>query len=122
MTDRTHTAPPWGRAPLPLPGVDDLSEEQLRGAYCVWCGVPLTSDTAVDLGERRVRLLDSHVTSFPRACRACAGPRIYRALLTHTQTCGQCADDQTQCEMGTALRNAVRETRPGPHTMTLTEG
>ncbi|NMI57113.1 MULTISPECIES: hypothetical protein [unclassified Streptomyces] len=96
---------------LDIPGIADLSEQQVRGAACVWCEAPLTSDTAVDLGERRVSLLDSHITTFPRACRDCAAPRLYRALLDHTQRCEQCADDQSQCETGTALRDAVREAR-----------
>lgn len=62
-----------GAASLPLPRLKDLSERQVRGADCVYgCGTALTAVTAVPLRERRIRLLDGHVTIFPRACEPCA--------------------------------------------------
>ncbi len=88
MTEATDTAPVWGRAPLPLPGVGDLSEEQQRGAACVWCKEHLTAEIAVDLGERRIRVLDSHITAFPGAAtRAPARPRYAPCTTTHPAAC-----------------------------------
>ncbi|MGW4505667.1 hypothetical protein ACWENO_13610 [Streptomyces sp. NPDC004436] len=52
-----------------LPPVGTLTEDQVRGAACVWCGAPLDSTTAVDLGERPARIGDLAVRWFPRACR-----------------------------------------------------
>ncbi|MFE0329088.1 hypothetical protein ACFW08_20345 [Streptomyces sp. NPDC058960] len=111
MTDRTDTAPTWGRAALPLPSVGDLSEQQQRGAECVWCEAPLTAETAVDLGERRIRVLDSYVTAFPRGCRSHAGEAAYRALLDHAPDCARCVDNAASCETGVALRRLMREGR-----------
>jgi hypothetical protein len=60
-------------ASLPLPRLRDLSERQVRGADCVYgCGTTVTALTAVPLRERRVRVLDSHISIFPRACQLCA--------------------------------------------------
>ncbi|AVH57900.1 MULTISPECIES: hypothetical protein [Streptomyces] len=111
MTDRTDTAPAWGKAALPLPSVDALSEEQLRGAACVWCKTPLTAETAVNLGERRVRIRSSHTTAFPRGCRRHAGEAAYRALLDHAPSCEQCVDNADRCDTNTALRHLIREGR-----------
>lgn len=111
MAESTDTAPPRGRAALPLPKVGDLSEQQQRGAACVWCATLLTAETAVDLGERRIRVLDSYVTAFPRGCRPCTATAAYRALLDHAPTCEQCIDDVDRCDTGTALRRLIREGR-----------
>lgn len=60
-------------ASLPLPRLRDLSERQVRGADCVYgCGTTITALTAVPLRERRIRVLDSHISIFPRACTDCA--------------------------------------------------
>ncbi|MGV9242602.1 hypothetical protein [Streptomyces sp. NPDC003710] len=111
MSEATDTAPPWGRAALPLPSVGDLREKQQRGTECVWCAEHLTAETAVDLGERRIRVLDSHVTAFPRGCRPCTATAAYRALLDHAPSCEQCVDDASSCETGKALRRLMREGR-----------
>ncbi|MEV7343932.1 hypothetical protein [Streptomyces sp. NPDC093544] len=96
----------------PVPSVDTLSEAQVRGGGCVWCGVTLDNRAAVDLGERTFDVQGVEARRwFPRGCLTCAGARFYRALLGHAGTCEQCADDQSQCETGTALRKAVRESR-----------
>ncbi|MFD8031000.1 hypothetical protein ACFV3F_20090 [Streptomyces sp. NPDC059717] len=75
MTEATDTAPVWGRASLPLPGVGDLSKEQQRGAACVWCKTHLTAESAVDLGERRIRPLAA-------ATRVLAMPRYAPCTIT----------------------------------------
>lgn len=96
----------------PVPSVDTLSEAQVRGKGCVWCGATLDNRAAVDLGERTSTAHGVEARRwFPRGCLTCAGARYYRALLDHAGTCEQCADDQSRCETGTALHKAVRETR-----------
>ncbi|MFB6805509.1 hypothetical protein [Streptomyces sp. NPDC056387] len=52
----------------PLPPVGDLSEQQVRGTACVYCGIHLGAGPAVDLGERIAQLADLRVRWFPRAC------------------------------------------------------
>lgn len=54
--------------PPPLPPVADLSEQQVRGTACVYCGIHL-GPTAVDLGERTAGRAGERVAWFPRACR-----------------------------------------------------
>ena len=56
-----------------LPPVGRLTEQQVRGTACVYCGVRLDDATAVALGPRRLRRLDMVVRWFPRACQGCAG-------------------------------------------------
>lgn len=94
---------------IPLPAHNDLSQQQVRGAACVWCAVTLAPGTAVDLGQRRVRVLDDHVTTFPRGCRQCTGKAAYRALFDHCPTCKQCVDNAAECATGSSLRRLVKE-------------
>lgn len=100
-------------APVELPAPRTLSEPQRRGRACVWCAVTLTPQTAIDLGERRE--VDSHGSLrwswFPRGCRACAGVRCYRALLDHSASCEQCADEPALCATGRAMRTILRAVR-----------
>ncbi|OON72617.1 hypothetical protein B1H18_29020 [Streptomyces tsukubensis] len=56
-----------------LPRLPDLSDPQIRGAACVWCGVGLIAGQVVDLGERPCRWLTHKASWFPRACTSCAG-------------------------------------------------
>lgn len=51
-----------------LPSISDLTEQQVRGTACVWCGVHLDNASAVDLGERRTRRAGEVQRWFPRAC------------------------------------------------------
>ncbi|MFD8027801.1 hypothetical protein ACFV3F_03425 [Streptomyces sp. NPDC059717] len=111
MTEATDTTPVWGRASLPLPGVGDLSEEQQRGASCVWCTNSLTAETAIDLGERRIRVQGSHVTAFPRGCHPCTQRAALRALHDHAPGCISCIADAGSCDIGMALRRLMREAR-----------
>jgi hypothetical protein len=59
--------------PPALPPVGSLTEEQIRGAACVRCGIVLDNATAVDLGPRDARIADLPVRWFPRACRLHGG-------------------------------------------------
>lgn len=94
-----------------LPALDGLSQEQVRGAECIWCTVGLDTATAVDLGERRHKRLDGHYSTFPRSCRRCAGEAAVRALRDHAGQCEQCTDDASLCKTRTALDQVARETR-----------
>ena len=96
---------------LELPNLEALSEEQVRGAVCIWRGEPLTADTAVDLGERRHRRLDGRYSTFPRACHRCAHEAAYKALISHTMKCEQCVDNSADCPTGRALLRLMREHR-----------
>ncbi|MEU3527584.1 hypothetical protein AB0E62_27560 [Streptomyces sp. NPDC038707] len=94
-------------AALPLPEYDSLTQDQTRGATCVWDGIQLTGETAVDLGPRR----DTEGVWFPRACRLCAQRQAMDALIQHSGACEQCVDDHTRCPEGSTLVRAVREAR-----------
>lgn len=52
-----------------LPPVETLTEAQLRGANCAFCGVPLVIGHDVDLGERSVDVSGTASVCFPRACQ-----------------------------------------------------
>ncbi|MEU2059763.1 hypothetical protein [Streptomyces sp. NPDC013455] len=93
---------------LPLPGRDDLTTDQARGAACVWDSAPLDTAAAVDLGERKAA---DGTAYFPRACRPCALQKAMDALVAHGQSCGQCLADHTRCPVGLELVRAVREAR-----------
>jgi hypothetical protein len=96
---------------LTLPDLDGLSEAQVRGRACVWTGVILTAETAVDLGPRTASRAGGSVPWFPRA----TGPAVHRAahreILDHGARCEQCADDFYQCPTGLALWRLAREYR-----------
>jgi hypothetical protein len=96
---------------LTLPALDGLSQEQVRGAACIWCRVCLDTATAVDLGERRHKRLDGNYSTFPRACRPC-GAKAARATITdHAGRCEQCTDDASACETRAELERLAREGR-----------
>ncbi|QTD96217.1 hypothetical protein [Streptomyces cyanogenus] len=98
-------------AVLSLPEFHTLSQDQVRGITCVYDGAALSSKTAVDLGERRLRRVGGRVSWFPRACRRCALEQAMSALVTHSQSCEECVDDSNLCPTGTGLVRAVREAR-----------
>lgn len=89
---------------LPHPAYNSWSERQARGTACLWCAATLTAATAVDLGTRRVRRLDGHVTVFPRGCTACVRDTAHRQMFEHADRCERCVDDFTQCETARILR------------------
>lgn len=97
--------------PLDLPDPSELSPAQVCGRACLWCHVTLDNAVAVDLGARDVEAHGSITRWYPRSCRPCEFQRVYGALLNHTQSCEQCADDLIHCEPGTALRKAMRVVR-----------
>lgn len=100
---------PDALALLPIPALNGLSQEQVRGAACVWCDTGLDTATAVDLGERRHKRLDGRYSTFPRACPACAREAAIRVLRLHRGACEQCTDDATVCDVRAALEQLARE-------------
>ncbi|MEU9402229.1 hypothetical protein [Streptomyces sp. SID4985] len=73
--ERTTNAERLSALAQELPPPDTLSDDRLRGRSCVWCGTPLTVETAfLDFGQ-----LLSPQRWFPRACRPCTGERTERA-------------------------------------------
>ncbi|WP_225811353.1 hypothetical protein [Streptomyces spinosus] len=107
----SDTANAAALAALPLPEFNSLSQGQVRGIACIWDGAPLSTATAVDLGERKVRLVGTRISWFPRACRPCALKQAMDALLEHGQSCEQCTDDSSLCPVGTGLLRAIHEAR-----------
>ncbi|WP_338683988.1 hypothetical protein QD712_25965 [Streptomyces acidiscabies] len=104
-----ETAPPIDAlALLDLP-LDDLAPPQARGVACVWCGIQITTATAVDLGEQR----HGHYSTFPRACHPCTHEAAAQTLRAHAGMCEQCVDDSTRCETATALWCLIRDNREG---------
>ncbi|MFG3323708.1 hypothetical protein ACGF3J_37255 [Streptomyces sp. NPDC048171] len=100
---------------LVLPGLDDLTDDQVRGADCVWCRASLTADVAVDFGEHTSPSPWSTSTIgmrwYPRACPACTAERAHRGLFEHAPSCEQCVDAAERCEISRALYRLIREGR-----------
>lgn len=99
---------------LPLSEPEALSEPQLSGRACVWCRVPLSNDTAVDLGQRGTDAHGSKVSWFPRSCHTCMGPRARQTAQHHARTCEQCVDDtastnKSVCDTARRLRRLMLE-------------
>jgi hypothetical protein len=107
----TASTPSTSLAHIPLPEFDTLTQAQVRGAACVFDGVALSAENAVDLGERKIRRPGEQVAWFPRACRRCAMEQSMVALQEHSGSCEPCLIDFTQCETGRALVRAVRDAR-----------
>ncbi|MGW6703632.1 hypothetical protein ACWGDE_01880 [Streptomyces sp. NPDC054956] len=64
----TRTDKPTDTQTPPLPAIGGLSEDQVRGAACVYCAVRLDNGNAIDLGERPAKRGGSIIRWFPRAC------------------------------------------------------
>ncbi|MGW2426550.1 hypothetical protein ACWC0C_46650 [Streptomyces sp. NPDC001709] len=92
---------------IPVPPLDVLPEARARGAECVWGGEPLSTATAIDLGERR----ENGTTLFLRGCRSCTRRAVLAARNSHPGMCEQCTDDATICETRRALHALAMELR-----------
>lgn len=104
-----HASISPGLAALQLPSLDGLTEQQVRGVTCVWDGIVLTPETAVDLGPRPQRRLDGHYQWFPRACLGCVSERALAALHDHCVNCDQCSQKVPghACTTGAELQRLV---------------
>lgn len=112
MAATTSATPSTGpAAALPLPGLGELTEAQVRGQACVWDAVPLSGVPAVDLGPQAGARAGQPVQWFPRGCPACVAARAHRALLDHVASCEQCVDNAAQCATGRSLNRLIREAR-----------
>ncbi|MER6524706.1 hypothetical protein [Streptomyces sp. NPDC001508] len=118
MSSKTVSVPPPEVLKvLALPGLDGLADAKTRGAECLWCPETLTTETAVDFGERRSPLSSSSSVSgmkwYPRACRKCVAGRAHRGLFTHTVACDLCETEKAaaECIVGRGLYRLVRDCR-----------
>ncbi|CAL9449304.1 DUF6415 family natural product biosynthesis protein [Streptomyces sp. enrichment culture] len=62
---------------MAVPDRDGLTRRQRQGGDCVWCGLTLGPETAIDLGHRSYKDEDAdYWTSWwPRGCRSCVAHR-----------------------------------------------
>ncbi|MEV0304282.1 hypothetical protein [Streptomyces prasinus] len=93
---------------IPLPALEDLPDARARGAECVWGGEPLSTATAMDLGER---LSPNGRALFLRSCRHCTVQAVLAAHKYHRYRCEQCVDDPTLCDTLRGLRLLALELR-----------
>ncbi|MFF9758557.1 hypothetical protein ACF1G4_03150 [Streptomyces caelestis] len=113
-TDDSPPAEPDARqqmlAAITLPPLDGLTEAQVRGTTCVWDGIALTPESAVDLGPRKKRRLDGEYDWFPRGCKRCTADRAWAWFFDHAHKCPQCKTDPN-CPIAVAVRRIMREGR-----------
>ncbi|MET7452550.1 hypothetical protein ABZT03_11750 [Streptomyces sp. NPDC005574] len=93
---------------LPLPSLDGLSEQQVRGKACVWCCITLPTGLAVDLGPRTTKRAGSEVRWFPRSCRQDTARQAMAALFDHAPGCAVCSGQPEGCATGAGLRRLTR--------------
>lgn len=93
---------------LPLPQFLGLSDEQRRGAVCVWCSQSLTAETARDLGERPS---PDGTRMWPRGCTPCVREQARRVSCLHTRHCPRCIANREACPDRRALRDLALEGR-----------
>ena len=97
-------------AAIVLPSLTGLTEAQVRGTTCVWDGIALTAETAVDLGPVRKKRLDGSFDWFPRGCRRCVADKAYSALFLHSRACDACWRGP-ECPFAIAANRLIREGR-----------
>lgn len=93
---------------LPLPQFLGLSDDQRRGANCVWCSESLTAETARDLGERPS---PDGTRMWPRGCTPCVREEALRVSRIHTRHCPRCIRNTEACPDRRALRDLALEGR-----------
>lgn len=97
---------------LPLPSMEQLTEQQVRGFTCVWDEAPLTAAIAVALGERSAWRAGDRVPWYPRACRGCVFAAAMAKLFAHAPGCPTCCNEETApCRYARSLYWLVREFR-----------
>lgn len=97
---------------LELPTIaSGLSDVQIRGAACVWCAIPVSGATGVDLGTQSGSFAGAVTYWFPRGCRACVRKAACLVYDAHPRDCEQCVDDPTVCTVRRALRRLALEGR-----------
>ncbi|MFK0069770.1 hypothetical protein [Streptomyces sp. NPDC091046] len=92
-----------------------MSAAQCEGRACPWCNEPVTPETGVDLGERRLER--ALVVIHPFACRACASREARASFAHHCRMCERCnrgeyCDDKMPLRrLAVALRSTHEEIR-----------
>ncbi|MFI1677079.1 hypothetical protein [Streptomyces sp. NPDC020607] len=103
MTLTDHLATPL------LPAMAMLSDGQVRGQDCVFCG----GIAAVDLGRHDVRRLGVVTSWFPRACRPCAnGGYVDHLLSAAFSACRDLGPPEQLLDLYLRLRHEVRRRLP----------
>lgn len=111
-SEHASTTPTIDRlAILTLPSLNGLSEQQLRGVTCVWDGIALSPETAVNLGPRRKHRPGGHFDWYPRACRHCIYTAAYRDLHAHVPSCPRCPHEDPGCATAVGLLRLMRDYR-----------
>ncbi|MFD7876259.1 hypothetical protein ACFV5G_19500 [Streptomyces sp. NPDC059766] len=89
---------------LPLPV--EMTDLQQQGRICVYGRKALSTEAAVDLGERR----RDGVLVFPRACQPCVSRAAMSVLLDHSSGPDACTECKREpiCEFGRALNRVIR--------------
>ncbi len=73
---------------LPMPKADMLTDRQLAGKACVWCGVQPRE--SLDLA--RLSILNGGLRRwFPKAHRRCAAHEAGKVYELHRRMCARCA-------------------------------
>jgi hypothetical protein len=85
---------------LVLPERDEVTDTQARGVTCVWCPTPLTTETAVDMGEHHD---EQGARWYPRGCHPCAAQKAHTGLFEHIRECSACRTTDAACEVGRCL-------------------
>ncbi|MEU5897872.1 MULTISPECIES: hypothetical protein [Streptomyces] len=95
-------------APL-LPSMGLLSEGQVRGQDCVFCGSP----AAIDLGRHDMKCLGAVISWFPRACRPCAdGGYVDHLITAATSACQDLPPPPRLADLYRRLQHEVRRRLP----------
>ncbi|MFD4631431.1 hypothetical protein ACFVYR_21340 [Streptomyces sp. NPDC058284] len=96
-----------------LPSVGTLSDGQVRGRDCVFCGITLTAATAVDLGTHDITRLGTVTHWFPRTCRSCAAGGYLDCLLDAAfSACRELPPVEQLLDLYLRLRHEVRRRLP----------
>ncbi|GHB98701.1 MULTISPECIES: hypothetical protein [Streptomyces rochei group] len=98
-----------GTTLLTLSGMYSLmTDAQRAGRACPWCNTPVTTETGIDLGERRLDRAGDVI--HPVACRRCTNWNACQEYAQHCRTCTVCLYAEP-CTPKMLLRRLALETR-----------
>lgn len=92
---------------LPVPRIVLLTDLQVRGVTCVWCGVGLIAGDVHDLGPR-IRP-GGGASWFPRGCTRCVRNEARHVLAVHGADCGCVPGRRRACPNRAALQRLITE-------------
>lgn len=93
---------------LPMPKTDALTDRQLDGEACVWCGI--RPREPLRLGPRLSTRAGTLHRWFPIAHRRCAAAKAHKVYQLHQQTCARCAPGD-YCPDAISLYKLAQENR-----------